>query len=53
MRTFWEKLKGFFNQRLPYCKQCKREETRPEWVKKSQCSFCYGPLIPGKDRDAK
>jgi hypothetical protein len=46
-------LKSLFNQRLPYCKQCKREETRSEWIEKSQCSFCFGKLTPGKDRDPR
>jgi hypothetical protein len=52
MATSWlEKLKALFSQQPPYCKQCGREETRPEWVKKSQCSLCQGRLVASKDRD--
>jgi predicted Zn-ribbon and HTH transcriptional regulator len=54
MATSWlEKLKTLLFQQPPYCKQCGREETRQEWIKKSQCSMCCGPLTAAKDRDRR
>lgn len=49
----WQKVIGLFNYRPPYCKKCEREETRPEWIEKWQCSFCFGPLVKGQDRYQK
>lgn len=53
MKKWLEKLKSLFDRRPPYCKHCKREETRQEYVEKWQCSICYKPLISAKQRDTK
>ena len=51
MADFLQKLKDLILRRPPHCPQCKRDETRSEWVKKKQCSMCYGPLMTARERD--